>query len=112
MIRNKIEVEIILTDSGNLRLCSNGASYLIEKFSPLSVGLEVDLLYSLGIMDKMKIKEGDSIISGGHYGIVTKALPFDEIIIIKTNDDEKEYSISRKYVDLAQVSEGENKNLV
>mgnify|MGYP003527997432 CR=1 FL=1 len=61
MIRNKIEVEIILTDSGNLRLCSNGASYLIEKFSPLSVGLEVDLLYSLGIMDKMKIKEGDSI---------------------------------------------------
>ena len=112
MIRNKIEVEIILTDSGNLRLCSNGASYLIEKFSPLSVGLEVDLLYSLGIMDKMKIKEGDSIISGGHYGIVTKALPFDEFITIKTNDDEKEYSISRKNVDLAQVSEGENKNFV
>ena len=81
MIRNKIEVEIILTDSGNLRLCSNGASYLIEKFSPLSAGLEVDLLYSLGIMDKMKIKEGDSIISGGHYGIVTKALPFDEFIL-------------------------------
>ena len=83
MIRNKIEVEIILTDSGNLRLCSNGASYLIEKFSPLSAGLEVDLLYSLGIMDKMKIKEGDSIISGGHYGIVIKALPFDEFITIK-----------------------------
>ena len=58
-------------------------------------------------LDKMKIKEGDSIISGGHYGIVTKALPFDEFITIKTNDDEKEYSISRKYVDLAQVSEWE-----
>ena len=33
MIRNKIEVEIILTDSGNLRLCSNGASYLIASAS-------------------------------------------------------------------------------
>ena len=57
MIRNKIEVEIILTDSGNLRLCSNGVIYLIEELSPLSAGLEVDLLYSLGIMDKMKIKD-------------------------------------------------------
>ena len=106
MIRNKIKVEIILTDSGNLRLCSNGASYLIEKLSPLSAGLEVDLLYSLGIMDKMKIKKGDRVNSGGVLGTVVKANQFDEFVTVLMDDDKKELLISRKYVDLAQVSEG------
>ena len=103
MIRNKIEVEIILTDSGNLRLCSNGASYLIEKFSPLSVGLEVDLLYSLGIMDKMEIKKGDRVNSGGILGTVVEANQFNEFVTVLMDDDKKELSISRKYIETVEL---------
>ena len=100
MIRNKVEVEIILTDNGSIKLKSNGALYSIEKHSPLATGLEIDLYYSLGMdLSKMKLKEGDAIISNGIKGKIIKANPFDEYVTILTEDDNKEYEIRRKFLE-------------
>ena len=99
MIRNKIEIEVILNDKGNIKIASYGAIYSVDRFSPLAAGLEVDLLYSLGIMDKMKIKKGDRVNSGGVLGTVVKANQFDEFVTVLMDDDKKELLISRKYIE-------------
>ena len=99
MIKNKVEVEIILTDKGNIKIASGGAIYSVERLSPLAAGLEVDLLYSLGIMDKMEIKKGDRVNSGGILGTVTKANKTDIFITALMDDDGKELEINRKYVE-------------
>ena len=103
MIKNKIEIEVILNDNGNIKIVSKGAIYSVERLSPLAAGLEVDLLYSLGIMNKMNIKEGDRVKSGGVLCTVIKANPYDEFIIVKIDDDKKELSISRKYIELVEL---------
>ena len=99
MIRNKIEIEVILNDKGNIKIVSGGAIYSVDRFSTLAAVLEVDLLYSLGIMNKMDIKEGDRVKSGDVLCTVIKAHPYDESIIVKMDDDKKELSISRKYIE-------------
>lgn len=108
MIRNKIEVEIILTDTGRIKIKSNGAIYSISEFSPLAAGLEVDLLYSLGINGKMDIKVGDRIKSGDVLGTVTKSSEYDAFITVLCDDDKKELSVNRKYVEKIQNPENEN----
>ena len=100
MIRNKIEVEIILTDTGSIKLKSNGALYSIEKCSLLAAGLEIDLYYSLGMdLSKMELKEGDAILSNGIKGKIIKANPFDEYVTVLTEDDDKEYQVRRKFLE-------------
>ena len=102
MIRNKIEIEVILNDKGNIKIASGGAIYSVERLSPLAVGLEVDLLYSLGIMDKMEIKKGDRVNSGGILGTVVEANQFNEFVTVLMDDDKKELSISRKYIEAVE----------
>ena len=103
MIKNKIVIEVILNDKGNIKISSGGAIYSVDRLSPLAAGLEVDLLYSLGIMNKMDIKEGDRVKSGDVLCTVIKANPYDEFIIVKIDDDKKELSISRKYIELVEL---------
>ena len=103
MIKNKVEVEIILTDKGNIKIASGGAIYSVERLSPLAAGLEVDLLYSLGIMDKMEIKKGDRVNSGGILGTVVEANQFNEFVTVLMDDDKKELSISRKYIETVEL---------
>ncbi|OPB98936.1 hypothetical protein BAS10_04510 [Elizabethkingia meningoseptica] len=99
MIRNKIEVEIILTDTGRVKIQSGGAIYSVEKYSMLASGLEVDLLYSLGLNGKMDFKVGDRVISGGTIGTIVKANEFDAYVTILMDDDNKELSVNRKYIE-------------
>ena len=103
MIRNKIEIEVILNDKGNIKIASGGVIYSVDRFSPLAVGLEVDLLYSLGIMDKMEIKKGDRVNSGGILGTVVEANQFNEFVTVLMDDDKKELSISRKYIETVEL---------
>ena len=103
MIKNKIVIEVILNDKGNIKISSGGAIYSVDRLSPLAAGLEVDLLYSLGIMNKMDIKEGDRVKSGDVLCTVIKANPYDEFIIVKIDDDKKELSISRKYIEAVEL---------
>ena len=103
MIRNKIEIEVILNDKGNIKIASGGAIYSVERLSPLAAGLEVDLLYSLGIMDKMEIKKGDRVNSGGILGTVVEANQFNEFVTVLMDDDKKELSISRKYIETVEL---------
>lgn len=111
MLRNKVEVELILTDTGKIRISCGGCSSIVPDTAfGLIANLEVELLASLGLLNKMNIKEGDLITSGGVVGVVTKTNKYDEFITIKTEDDPKEYSISRKYVELIK-EKGNGKNL-
>ena len=103
MIRNKIEIEVILNDKGNIKIASGGAIYSVERLSPLAAGLEIDLLYSLGIMDKMEIKKGDRVNSGGILGTVVEANQFNEFVTVLMDDDKKELSISRKYIETVEL---------
>ena len=103
MIRNKVKIEIILNDKGNIKIASGGAIYSVERLSPLAAGLEVDLLYSLGIMDKMEIKKGDRVNSGGILGTVVEANQFNEFVTVLMDDDKKELSISRKYIETVEL---------
>ena len=103
MIRNKIKIEVILNDKGNIKIASGGAIYSVERFSPLAAGLEIDLLYSLGIMDKMEIKKGDRVNSGGILGTVVEANQFNEFVTVLMDDDKKELSISRKYIETVEL---------
>ena len=103
MIRNKIEIEVILNDKGNIKIASDGAIYSVERLSPLAAGLEIDLLYSLGIMDKMEIKKGDRVNSGGILGTVVEANQFNEFVTVLMDDDKKELSISRKYIETVEL---------
>lgn len=103
MIRNKVEVELILTDTGKIRISCGGCNSAIPDTAfGLIANLEVELLTSLGLLNKMNIKEGDLITSGGVKGVVVKANKYDEFITVKTEDDSKEYSVSRKYVELIE----------
>ena len=103
MIRNKIEIEVILNDKGNIKIASGGAIYSVERLSNLAAGLEIDLLYSLGIMDKMGIKKGDRVNSGGILGTVVEANQFNEFVTVLMDDDKKELSISRKYIETVEL---------
>ena len=102
MIRNKIEVEIILTDKGNIRIAHGGGSALIKDTAEnlhLIPFLEVALFSSLGIIDKMTFEVGDRINSGLVLGTVTKANKTDVFITALMDDDGKELEINRKYVE-------------
>ena len=103
MIKNKIVIEVILNDKGNIKIASHGAIYSVDRFSPLAAGLEVDLLYSLGIMGKMEIKKGDRVNSGGILGTVVEANQFNEFVTVLMDDDKKELSVSRKYIELVEL---------
>ena len=103
MIKNKIVIEVILNDKGNIKIALGGAIYSVDRVSPLAAGLEVDLLYSLGIMDKMEIKKGDRVNSGGILGTVVEANQFNEFVTVLMDDDKKELSISRKYIETVEL---------
>ena len=103
MIRNKIKIEVILNDKGNIEIASGGVIYSVERLGPLAAGLEIDLLYSLGIMDKMEIKKGDRVNSGGILGTVVEANQFNEFVTVLMDDDKKELSISRKYIETVEL---------
>ena len=90
MIRNKIEVEIILTDKGNIRIAHGGGSALIKDTAEnlhLIPFLEVALLSSLGITNKMDINVGDRIKSNEVLGIVTEANKYESFITARMEDD-------------------------
>ena len=102
MIKNKVEVEIILTDKGNIRIAHMGGSVLVPDCNDnmaLIPFLQVTLLSSLGIIDKMTFEVGDRINSGGVLGTVTKANKTDIFITALMDDDGKELEINRKYVE-------------
>ena len=102
MIKNKVEVEIILTDKGNIRIGHEGGSALVpDKWDNLALipFLEIALYSSLGVLGKMDFKEGDRINSGGVLGTITKANKYDINVTVLMDDDGKELSINRKYIE-------------
>ena len=102
MIKNKVEVEIILTNKGNIRIGHGGGSALVvDNWDNVALipFLQVALFSSLGIIDKMTFEVGDRINSGGVLGTVTKANKTDVFITVLMDDDGKELEINRKYVE-------------
>ena len=101
MIKNKVEVEIILTDKGNIRIGHGGSALVVDNRDNVALipFLQVALFSSLGIIDKMTFEVGDRINSGGVLGTVTKANKTDIFITALMDDDGKELEINRKYVE-------------
>ena len=56
----------------------------------------------------MDIKVGDRIKSGDVLGTVTKSSEYDAFITVLCDDDKKELSVNRKYVEKIQNPENEN----
>lgn len=104
MIKNKIELEIILTDKGNIRIAHGGGSALIKDTADnlhLIPFLEVALLNSLGIINKMDINVGDRIKSNHVLGTVTEANKYESFITARMDDNGLLLVIDR--VDLEKI---------
>ncbi len=102
MLSNKIEFEVIRTNSGNIRLARGGASYLVPdtmENTGLLANLEIELLYSLEIYNKMDFNVGDRVSSGGILGTITEAKDNELEVIVLMDDDNKKLSINRKYIE-------------
>ena len=90
MIKHKVEVELILTDNGNIRIAHGCGSALVPNCADnlaLIPFLHVALLVSAGIIDKMNICAGDRIKSNGVCGTVTEANKMESFVTARMDDD-------------------------
>ena len=90
MIRQKVEVELILTDKGNIRIADGGGSVLVPDCydnMALIPFLQVTLLSSAGIINKMDINAGDRIKINGVCGTVTEAKKTESFVTARMDDD-------------------------
>ncbi|MFC0344029.1 hypothetical protein [Epilithonimonas hispanica] len=100
MIRGKIEIEVLKSDSGKIRIICGGCNSLVPDTAfGLMANLEVELLMSLGILDKMNFKVGDRVVTEDKIsGIITKSSPNEIDVEVKMDDDGKCCLINRKYL--------------
>ena len=97
MLRNKIQVEILRTDTGRIRIICGGCSSLVpETAFGLIANLEVELLNSLGILHKMDFKVSDRVIFDGATGTVVNTYPNNVYVKVKMDDDGKNLFVHRK----------------
>lgn len=97
MIRSKVEIEIIKTDAGRIRIVCGGCSSLVPDTAfGLVANLEVELLASLGILDKMDFKISDKVVCNGITGTVVSSHPSEVYVKVKMDDDGKNLLINRK----------------
>ena len=90
MIRQKVEVELILTDKGNIRIAHGGGSALVpdcDDNMALIPFLQVALLSSAGIINKMDINAGDRIKINDVFGTVTEAKKTESFVTARMDDD-------------------------
>ena len=90
MIRQKVEVKLILTDKGNIRIADGGGSVLVpdcDDNMALIPFLQVTLLSSAGIINKMDINAGDRIKINGVCGTVTEAKKTESFVTARMDDD-------------------------
>ena len=90
MIRQKVEVELILTDKGNIRIGDGCGSALVPDCAEnmaLIPFLQVTLLSSAGIINKMDINAGDRIKINGVCGTVTEAKKTESFVTARMDDD-------------------------
>ena len=100
MIRNKVEIELLKTDTGKLRIIHGGGSALVPDTWDnihLIPFLEVALLSSLGISSKMNFKMGERVVYRNKFNGTITAVSNTEIdVVVKMDDDGKELLINRK----------------
>ena len=90
MIRQKVEVELILTDKGNIRIKDGYGSVLVpdcDDNMALIPFLQVTLLSSAGIINKMDINAGDRIKINDAFGTVTEAKKTESFVTARMDDD-------------------------
>lgn len=90
MIRQKVEVELILTDNGNIRIKDGYGSVLVpdcDDNMALIPFLQVTLLSSAGIINKMDINAGDRIKINDVFGTVTEAKKTESFVTARMDDD-------------------------
>lgn len=90
MIRQKVEVELILTDKGNIRIKYGYGSVLVpdcDDNMALIPFLQVTLLSSAGIINKMDINAGDRIKINDVFGTVTEAKKTESFVTARMDDD-------------------------
>lgn len=90
MIRQKVEVELILTDKGNIRIKHGYGSVLVpdcDDNMALIPFLQVTLLSSAGIINKMDINAGDRIKINDVSGTVTEAKKTESFVTARMDDD-------------------------
>lgn len=100
MIRNKIEIEVIMTDTGKIRIICSGCNTLVPDTAfGLLANLEVELLNSLGILNKMNFQVGDRVVCQDNLaGTITKCSSTEIDCEVRMDDDGKKLFINRKYL--------------